>query len=192
LNVAGKKLGDWIDLTSKLAAAESRAERFSSSLDNVRNEAKKNARRAEQWERKFNDDGPRCKVRTDSKEGRFIAPTDCGKEDLEQRLARVKEISRGNCADCSESMLGQLGGFTRIGEYRCYYCKAWFCGDHAFAHFDDHDKGQQRRISELEQRLAMARKIIINQPHARLCNCSFAVAVCNCWKAAALKELEGK
>jgi DNA repair exonuclease SbcCD ATPase subunit len=46
--------------------------------------------RAEQWERKFNDDGPRCKVRTDSKEGRFIAPTDCGKEDLEQRVAAAE------------------------------------------------------------------------------------------------------
>jgi hypothetical protein len=51
-------------------------------------------------------------------------------------------------------------------------------------------QGLQLRTAKLERLLAMARKIIINQPHARLCNCNFAVAVCDCWKAAALKELE--
>jgi hypothetical protein len=258
LNVAGKKLGDWIDLTSKLAAAESRAElkQAQEQIDTLladcqahgshirelqaelkqaefdiarkaraiialnesykalrdglepklaeitgkRNAAESRAEeaersaeaaeaRAEQWERKFNDDGPRCKVRTDSKDGRFIAPTDCGKEDLEQRLAKE---SRGNCADCSESMLGQLGGFTRIGEYRCYYCKAWFCGDHAFAHFDDHDKGQQRRISDLEQRLARVKEKVLNHGrHAHDCASHYGHSLqCDCWKSAALKELE--
>jgi hypothetical protein len=119
LNVAGKKLGDWIDLTSKLTAAESRAEEAERSEEAMSEKVRSLAphgtcacsydkpgdvcmhhspqlveaeARAEQWERKFNDDGPRCKVRTDSKEGRFIAPTDCGKEDLEQRLARVREV----------------------------------------------------------------------------------------------------
>jgi hypothetical protein len=81
--------------------------------------------RAEQWERKFNDDGPRCKVRTDSKEGRFIAPTDCGKEDLEQRLARMKEIvaigvnalehcdRRHKKCNCSKEALAEIAAALR-------------------------------------------------------------------------------
>jgi hypothetical protein len=84
--------------------------------------------RAEQWERKFNDDGPRCKVRTDSKEGRFIAPTDCGKEDLEQRLARVREIvaigvnalehcgRRHKKCNCSKEALAEIAAVLKETE----------------------------------------------------------------------------
>ncbi len=74
--------------------------------------------------------------------------------ELEKRLELLQgefaSQRRGDCSDCTETTARRLAGFRRIGEYCCYYCRGWFCSDHAHDHFDDHDKGQQKKITALE------------------------------------------